>query len=163
MIMGVTCGVIAGATSMNVYARGFMHQIMLTQSFYNPHFQRWRLYSTMQLTIPNPNIPFDPRFESLHHWVQYIKRRAHLFGCYTALHKPSGILLEWIGVLPSLILTDTPSDLWRDYGRAFFGDVKLYQIWLKTASGGIKHQKDGIELTPTKPKSGNFKWRVFNG
>lgn len=114
----------------------------------------------MQLTLANPNLAYDTRFDSIHHWIADVKRRAARPSWHTAYLADIKRVFEYIDVLPSVIMENVPSELWGDYGRAFFGDVKLYRVYLKTASG-IKKQKNVCELTPTKPKSGNFTYEVF--
>lgn len=115
-----------------------------------------------QLLIVFPEIIFPDEFSSLREYALYVQGMAlhSRTGVYTQ-RLGDNIVIEYINVLPSLVLTREDGQSWHwesveRYGIAFFGGRSFREIQLQTA-GGYKSKRGMVEITPNFRNLQNFR------
>ena len=116
-----------------------------------------------QILIEFPeSIVFPDGFNSLGEYAVYVREQAAQSRTGTHTQRLSNTaIIEYIAVLPSLILTCEDGQDWGkqcvlQWGMAFFGGCDCREIQLQTA-GGYKSKRGMIEITPNFSGLQNFR------
>jgi len=117
--------------------------------------------SQIIIEFPEPVI-FPGSFSSLREYAIYVQQQvAHSRTGTHTQRLSDAIIIEYISVLPSLILIredgqDWPESCVLQWGMAFFGGRSFREIHLRTA-GGYKSKRGLIEITPNFAGLQNFR------
>lgn len=115
----------------------------------------------MQTTFNFDDLPIPKGFNTLMDYIHHATTHGHLFDMHTARIGES--YMEYRPTLPSLVFENMTEDLALKYAQKFWPNARrLYRVRLKTASRKVLK---GLEITPTRPKSGKFEYEriVQNG
>jgi len=117
--------------------------------------------SQILIEFPEP-AAFPDGFNSLKEYAVYVQQQAahSRTGAHTQ-RLTDAIVIEYINVLPSLILTREDGQSWvweaiERYGLAFFGGRSFREVQLQTA-GGYKSMRGMMEITPNFRDLKNFR------
>lgn len=123
--------------------------------------QTMRESQQILIDFPDP-IVFPNGFNSLREYAVYVQQQAAHSRTGTHTQRLSDtIIIEYISVLPSLILTRADGRDWTEksvlqWGTAFFGGQSFEEIQLQTA-GGYKSKRGMVEITPNFRNLQNFR------
>ena len=113
------------------------------------------------IDFPEPIVSPDG-FSSLGEYAGYVREQAAQSRTGTHTQRLGDtVIIEYIAVLPSLILTredgqDWPSSCVLQWGMAFFGGRGFREVQLQTA-GGYKSKRGVVEITPNFAGLQNFR------
>lgn len=114
------------------------------------------------IDFPEPIIVFPDGFNSLREYAIYVQQQASHSRSGTHTQRLTDVvIIEYIGVLPSLILTREDGQDWNEqsvlqWGMAFFEGRSFREIQLQTA-GGYKSKRGVVEITPNFTGLQNFR------
>ena len=129
----------------------------------NEAMQEMQEMQESQILIEFPeSIVFPDGFNSLGEYAVYVREQAAQSRTGTHTQRLSDTaIIEYIAVLPSLILTCEDGQDWPElsvlqWGDAFFGGRDFREIQLQTA-GGYKSMRGMVEITPNFSDLKNFR------